>query len=213
MSDITNIFAIGQSALQASKTAIEVTAQNIANVDTPGYTKKEVVLATADGSGLFLNGVEVTAIKRAYDEELSKQIAQQQGRSAYWQMKKDYLGSIEEMFNESDGLGLNNDLNAFLNAWQKLSANPNAFGERQEVIASAIQLTEAVNSRAQDLHVAIDNTKEETENVLEQINQILQKIAGLNQIILGSQPHGVGRNTLISLAGDHNHRNIYVLLI
>ena len=186
MSDIKNIFAIGQSALQASKTAIEVTAQNIANVDTPGYTKKSVILATkqgANGSNLFSRGVEVSEIKRSYDEELSKQITQQQGRSAYWQMKKEYLGSIEEVFNESDGLGLNNDLNAFLNSWQKLSANPNAFGERQEVVDSAIQLTKTVNSRAQDLHGAINNTKEETEKVLEQTNKILQKIAELNQEI------------------------------
>jgi len=186
MSNITNIFTIGQSALQASKTAIEVTAQNIANVDTPGYTKKEVVLATkqaSNGSALFGNGVEVSEIKRVYDEELSKQITQQQGKSSYWQTKKEYLGTIEEIFNESDALGLNNDLNTFLNAWQKLSANPNAFGERQEVVASAIQLTETVNSRAQDLQVATDNTKAETEDVLEQINQILQKITEFNQEI------------------------------
>lgn len=186
MSDIKNIFNIGKSSLQASKTAIEVTAQNIANVDTPGYNKKEVILATkqpSNGSPVFFNGVEITEIKRVYDEELSKQITQQQGKSAYWQMKKEYLGSIEEIFNESDELGLNNDLNAFWSAWQKLSTDPNAFGERQEIIASADQLAETFKSQARDLQEIMANTEEETEQVLEQINQILQKIAEFNQEI------------------------------
>jgi len=183
LSDIKNIFNIGQSALQSSKTALEVTAQNIANVDTPGYTKKTLVLATkqvSNGSA-FGNGVEVSEIKRVYDEELSKQITQQQGRSAYWQTKKEYLGTIEEIFNESDALGLNNDLNAFWNAWEKLSTDPNGYGERQEVIASATRLTEALNSRTQDLQKIMAGTEQETEEVIGQINQILQKIAESNQ--------------------------------
>jgi len=184
LSNILNIFNIGQSALQSSKTALEVTAQNIANVDTPGYSKKKVVLATRQVSnGSFGNGVEVSEIKRVYDEELSKQITQQQGRSAYWQTKKEYLGTIEEIFNESDALGLNNDLNAFWNAWQKLSTDPNAYAERQEVITSATQLTETFNSRAQDLQKIMTGTEEETEEVIGQINQILQKIAESNQEI------------------------------
>lgn len=183
MSDINNIFSIGLSALQTSMTSIEVTAQNIANVDTPGYNKKEVVLASKTTDGQFFNGVEILEIKRAYDEKLSQQIVNQQGESGNWQVKKEYLAMVEEIFNESDDLGINNDLNNFWNAWQKLSLDPNGYEERQEVVSAANQLTQTINSRSQDLQQVRKNVKTEVETVSNKINQLLQDIATLNQKI------------------------------
>ncbi len=130
MSDIGNILNIGLSGLRAFKTAIEVTAQNIANVDTPGYSQKEVVLGPKEATGgppYFFNGVEVAEIKRSYDEELTRQISAQTGQTEYWQTKKEYLGRIEDIFNESDQSGLSSDLDAFWNSWQELSLNPNDY--------------------------------------------------------------------------------------
>jgi flagellar hook-associated protein 1 FlgK len=172
MSDIKNIFNIGQSALQAAKTGIEVTAQNIANVNTPGYNKKELILATKQiprGSPHPFHGVDVIGLKRAYQEELSNQIINQQEESAYWQTKQEYLSTLEEVFNESDELGLNSDLNQFWNAWQRLSTDPNSHEERQEVISSANRLAETFHSRAQNTQNILKNIKDEIYSVLDEI--------------------------------------------
>jgi len=186
MSDINGILNIGLSALQAAKTGVEVTAQNIANVDTPGYSQKEVVLGPkkgTEGPPYFFNGVEVSEIKRAYDEELAREISAQQSRSSYWQTSEEYLARIEEIFSESDQSGLRSDLDLFWNAWQKLSTNPSGYGERQEVAAAGNRLSETLSSRSSDLQEIMANINRQVSKNMEEINQILQKIAELNRQI------------------------------
>ncbi|MEW5802820.1 MAG: flagellar hook-associated protein FlgK [bacterium] len=184
MSDISSILNIGLSGLRASKTGIEVTAQNIANVDTPGYSQKEVVLGPKEvtgGSPYFFNGVEVSEIKRVYDEELARQISIQEGKTGYWQTTKEYMGRIEDIFNESGQTGLSSDLDAFWNAWQKLSTNPNGYGERQEVVAMGAQLSESFSSRAEDLQKVMADVNEEISTTMDEINEALSQIAEINR--------------------------------
>lgn len=186
MSDIGNILNIGLSGLRAFKTGIEVTAQNIANVDTPGYSQKEVVLGPKEATGgppYFFNGVEVSEIKRSYDEELTRQISAQTGQTEYWQTKKEYLGRIEDIFNESDQSGLSSDLDAFWNAWQKLSLNPNDYGGRQEVVSMTNRLSENLASRSGDLQEVKSNIDEEMSTTIEAVNQSVIKIAEINRQI------------------------------
>jgi len=186
MSDIGNILNIGLSGLRAFKTGIEVTAQNIANVDTPGYSQKEVVLGTKETTGgppYFFNGVEVSEVKRVYDEELTRQISAQTGQTEYWQTKKEYLGRIEDIFNESDQSGLSSDLDAFWNSWQELSLNPNDYGGRQEVISMTNRLSENLASRSGDLQEVMSNIREEISTTIEVGNQSLLKIAEINRQI------------------------------
>ncbi|MEW6381376.1 MAG: flagellar hook-associated protein FlgK [bacterium] len=184
MSDINNILNIGLSALQAFKTGIEVTAQNIANVDTPGYSQKEVVMGPkklTQGPPYFFHGVEVSEIKRAYDTELGRQISTQEGKASYWQTSEEYLARIEEIFTESEQSGLNRDLGAFWNAWQQLSINPNGYGERQEVASAADRLSGTLKSRSADLQKVMADVNREVSATMEEINQTLHKIAELNR--------------------------------
>ncbi len=186
MSDIGNILNIGLSGLRAFKTGIEVTAQNIANVDTPGYSQKEVVLGPKEATGgppYFFNGVEVSEIKRAYDEELTRQISAQTGQTEYWQTKKEYLGRIEDIFNESDQSGLSSDLDAFWNAWQNLSLNPNDYAGREEVVSMTNRLSENLASRSGDLQKVMSDIHEEISTTMEVGNQSLIKIAEINRQI------------------------------
>ncbi|MBI5408124.1 MAG: hypothetical protein HZA14_02010 [Nitrospirae bacterium] len=125
---IFGLFDIGKSAIFASQTALNVVSNNIANVNTPGYSRQEVVLQIAspiEVRGDFLGrGVQTADIRRHYDKFLHLQIIgqnQSYGRSFALDQG---LSQVEQVFNEARSLGLSNSLDAFFNAWQKVSTNP-----------------------------------------------------------------------------------------
>jgi flagellar hook-associated protein 1 FlgK len=80
------IFGSGVSALNAAQIGLSTTEHNIANANTPGFNRQEVVLATrfpqATGAGFIGQGVDVSTVKRIYNEFLSNQVLQGQAQAS-----------------------------------------------------------------------------------------------------------------------------------
>ncbi len=72
-----SILNIGTRALQANQVALQTAGNNIANVNTPGYSRQSVVLQTVEGqftgSGYIGKGVDVSTIQRNFDQFLTRQ--------------------------------------------------------------------------------------------------------------------------------------------
>ncbi len=82
------IFGSGVSALNAAQIGLSTTEHNIANANTPGFNRQEVVLATrlpqATGAGFIGQGVDVATVKRIYNEFLSNQVCKDRRRQVNW---------------------------------------------------------------------------------------------------------------------------------
>lgn len=196
MGSINDIFDIGKLGIRAQQTAIQVTAHNIANVNTTGYSRQEVVFKETtplDGSpGQMGTGVSVESIQRKYDSFIEAQITD--GRESYGNLdvQKAALSKIENLFYDSQGTSINKLLDRFFNSLQDLSANPSGTPERVAVISQADALADAINNVYSDLVQLQKDMDNQVKQTVDDINRIISQIADLNEKI--SQAENVGQN-------------------
>jgi len=175
---------IGKNGLNIYRIAQEVTGENIANVNTPGYSRQKVVLETAPpttANGFPLGtGVKITAIERYYDGLLQQQLVNAQTTQGFDTTKSMVLQQIEPSFNEIGNEGIGAAVTNYFNAWQDLSLNPTGSAERQVVLTRAQILTDNFHYVSKSLNdsIAIQNTS--LEPLTDSINNSLLNIAQLN---------------------------------
>lgn len=182
------LFDIGKSALFASQSALSITSNNIANVNTPGYTKKSVILEiatpTAVSGGFLGQGVRIAGIRRSYDEFIQNQLLgqyQNYGRSLSLNQT---LSSVEQVFNESIDFGLSKSLAEYFNAWHEVSTNPEGQPQRATLLQKAGQLVQTAKNMESSITKTLVNVDVSIGNLVERINTISSEIASLNEGIV-----------------------------
>lgn len=181
---------IGKSGLKIYQVASEVVSENIANVNTPGYSRQRVVLETAPpttANGFPLGtGVRIQTVERYYDALLQKQLVNASTTSGYDNTKSQVLQQVEPVFNEVAQNGLGDAITGFFNAWQDLTLNPAGTAERQAVISQGKILADQFNYTSKTLQSAITQQDESLVPLVGDatnkgtINTILTSIAQLN---------------------------------
>ncbi len=192
---LNSIMEIGKSGVGVFQTAIAVTGQNIANVNTEGYSRQQVVLETAPTSpsnGFTLgNGVRLASVDRYYDGLLQQQLVTAQSTQGNDTTKSNVLQQIEPAFNEVANDGLGDAITKFFGAWQDLTLNPAGATERQTVLSRAQILVDNFNS----VSTTLTNTAKAQDDALvpltADISATLKNIAQLNsQIKITQQVSG-----------------------
>jgi flagellar hook-associated protein 1 FlgK len=127
MPNLYGLLNIGQSALLTQQKAIDITGNNIANVNTPGYSRQRLVIKQANpvrvDSLTMSTGVSTDpGIQRFYDQFLGAQLSDENASLGRWEAQKEALEKVELMFDEAKGYGLSSAMNEYWNAWQDLSS-------------------------------------------------------------------------------------------
>ena len=171
-------------ALRAFQRTLDTTGHNIANVNTPGYSRQVVGLVNTQplnewnhGALMELGtGVSISQISRIRDTllEARRQNAySEQGRS---EGSLSNLEKVQSTFLDVQGRGISDALNAFYNSWSALGSNPTSSANQLQVQAAGRDLTQKVSGTYAHL-------KNQAANQTDQINQTLGQIQGLaNQI-------------------------------
>jgi flagellar hook-associated protein 1 len=200
MSNILGLLDIGRGALLAHQKAISITGHNIANVNTPGYSRQRVNLATSLGltsaSGQMGSGVRVSDIQRIYDQFLGSQINTESYNLGKWEAQKSSLERVEIIFDETTGFGLNQAMGDFWNAWQDLANNPEGHTERQVLVAKSEIMAEAFNKISSDLNQQQNDIDSSIEGAVIEINTIAGQISDLNIKISDIEKSGQSANDL-----------------
>ncbi|HBE94276.1 MAG TPA: flagellar hook-associated protein FlgK [Desulfovibrio sp.] len=196
-----SILDMAKGALLTHQACIQVTGENIANVDTPGYARRGVTLAEAGvinyTPGQVGLGVEATQVIRYFDEMVERLYYDQSALASRWDTTYASLSSVETMFNESDGYGISNSLSEFFTAWTNLSQSPEDTGSRQELINSTDTLCSLLSQTDSDLSKLQQQADEEIAQEIDTANQLIQDIAELDrQLNLYDQPGSNNANNL-----------------
>ena len=198
MSSIYGILQTGKSAVLAQQKGIEVTGQNIANVNTPGYTRRRLNLtqgmAIASSAGQIGTGVVAKGIERVYDSFLGAQINQEEQELGRWEARRDALYLAEIQFNEADGGGLSEALGKFWNAWQDLANDPSGYVERVSLVGKGEDLANKLQSVYDALSPVPSPWDAQVTDAVSQINLRAAKIADLNQKIVQVETSGDNAN-------------------
>jgi len=201
MSGITSTLDIAKQALLAHQLSVQVASHNIANVDTPGYTRQSLSLTTAlptDSSlGTIGNGVEAETILRHYDAMLTSRIMDQNSTMGNLETQEQSLKVLETLFNEAGGLGLNELANQFWDSWQSLADSPESTVARQQVV----QQGEILADQLQYMYSEITRLRTDIEaNIgatVDDINSLSAQIADLNQQIVSFTTPKTSSNDLL----------------
>jgi flagellar hook-associated protein 1 FlgK len=176
--------------------ALSTTSNNIANANTPGYSRQTVDLAevspTQYGGLLVGDGVQIQQIVSQSSSILQTQLDQETQQQS---MYNSYLGSmqqVETLFNETSGTGLQSSITGFFNSLQQLSTNPSNTSLRQGVLTSAQDMAQAFSSTASNLVSLQRNVDSSVSQSVNQINTLTSQIAQLNSEV--SNANGTGQN-------------------
>ena len=185
---------IGKSALLASQTALSVTSHNIANVNTPGFSRQEVILNIANPvtvrGGLMGMGVMVSGIKRNYDNFIQGQLLLQQQNHGRTSAQSQVLSQVEQIFNEVKDLGLQASLQDFFNAWNDVASNPEEYAPRTILLKKADALALSAQQMERGILETLKHTNENISDITERINSISSEIARLNDCIVQTEAGG-----------------------
>ncbi len=198
MTDIYGIISIGSKALLAQQKGIYVTGNNIANVNTPGYTRQRVNLSSDvpvnSGIGPVGTGVQALGIERIYQRFLGVQINNETQTRGNWEARRDVAERIEMIFDESNGYGLNQAMYEFWTAWQDLSNNPSGPVERTVLIAKSQIMAETFSKNYQNLQTIQQDIDTLIEGTIDEVNLLSEKIARLNEKIIQMEAGGSTAN-------------------
>jgi len=198
---ISDIFNAATSGMNLQRLALEVTGENVANVNTEGYSRQRVIMATApviDYERYSLGtGVRLAAIQRSYDELLQNQITD--ANSTYYQnlTSQAALNQIEPLFNEISEPGLGQTIQDFFDSWQDLSVRPQGIPERQAVLARADIMVDMFRQTDGSLRNIQTDANNSLLQITGDITEKLRSIASLNdQIRLSELSTGGAANEL-----------------
>ena len=195
----TNIFSALSSAklgLLAQQLAIEVTGQNIANVETEGYSRQDVTFeantprhAIKYGSMHQIGtGVRVAGIERAHDQFLFEQIMDEGDLTGSTEVKKDIFEQLEVLFNEGSGRSLNDALSSFFASVHDLATNARGLSERADLVSKAEHLASTFNQTGKQLYTIQRNIDSTIETEVVKINSLTTQIGKLNESIHANEP-------------------------
>jgi len=199
----TNIFSVlneGKLGLLSHQLAIEVTGNNIANVQTPGYTRQAVNLENNTprqiGLGQLGTGVRVRSINRVFDKFLFSQILSENNPMGNFSVRKEAFERLEILFNETTGRSVNTEMGNFFSAFQDLSANPSGLPERTTVVATARSLVDTFNTIGKSIFQERLNLDVMVGDTVSQINSLINGITKLNRTIFQNEPLDTPANDL-----------------
>lgn len=192
----TDIFSINVSAMNAAQIGLATTEHNIANANTPGFNRQEIVIgaraAQLTGAGFVGQGADVGTVKRVYDEFLSNQVTQQQGAAA---QLDSYYGQIQQINNmlADPKAGLQPALQDFFNSTNAVASSPESMPARQTMLSSAQSLSSRFQSLNQQLLNINDSVNGQITTSVTTVNSYAQQIAALNQSIVLVQASSGGK--------------------
>jgi flagellar hook-associated protein 1 len=198
MTHLFGVLSTGTSALLTQQRAINVTGNNIANVNTPGYSRQKVNLETnvpvQSGLGVMSFGVTSTGIERIYDRFIGVQLNNETASLGRWEAQQGMLHRVEVVFDESEGYGLNRALSDFWDAWQDLGLNPEGRTERTMVASTSQGLADTLRAKYADLEQIQEDIDTAVEGGVETVNRLVAQIADLNRKIASTESGGINAN-------------------
>jgi flagellar hook-associated protein 1 FlgK len=193
---MSDMLSINVTALNAAQIGLTTTENNIANANTPGYNREQVVQAAApgqnSGSGYLGTGVAVSTVQRVYDQFLSGQVTQQTGQSAQLNTYYSQIQQINNMLADPTS-GVQPALQNFFNAVNGVASSPNSMPARQTMVSTAQSLSTTFQSLSQQLTSINTGINGQITSSVGSINSYAQQIAALNQSIVLAQSSSGGQ--------------------
>ncbi len=225
---------IGISGINTARRAMEVVSENIANVNTEGYTRRRVEQAVVGRLGPMAMempreieaGVKVAGVKRLRDPILDGSYRSQAAGVSGAQLRSEVAARAEEVMGPLDS-GLQDAVGEFWAAWERLSAGPQDPAARQEVLSAGRRVATSLRGASQQVFALQNQVDARGRDVVRQLNGYATQLAELNTQIGDAVFRGAAPNDLLDerdvlldkiarlstitvVTGDNEEVNVYI---
>lgn len=203
---------IGKNALMVNQAALTVVSNNIANANTIGYSKQRVNLVSMQDGTIAANalqqsklgyGVDIESISRYRDAFVDSYFRNAVSSQSYYQTISSHGLSMENLANEFTGTGLSAYMNSFFQAANNISLYPTDITMKTDFAQQASNLANAINNIAAQLQETRTNlvgdvkdpvtlNTSEAKVTVDEINQLLNDLAAINETIVYQHNSNVG---------------------
>lgn len=181
------VFQSAVSALAANSQALSIAGNNIANVNTPGYSRQVAVLQAkspqTSGNVELGLGVDVTAVNRTIDSFAEVRLVEATSTSVRYDAESESLQQVAGAFNEIGADGINTFLVNFFNSWQDLSNDATSINSRTNVLNKASTLIDRFHNLANQINDSRGLMDVDIRDRIANINTIADQIGELNNKI------------------------------
>lgn len=182
-----SVYGIALSGLNAARAGLSTTSHNIANSNTVGFNRQQVIQqsrpSTGSDIGFIGQGVSIATVQRVYSDFINSQEQKATSDAAFFSAKAQQIARVDAMVAD-DASGLSSALSIFFGAAQTLTTNPAELAARQNFLSSS----ETLASRFNGLNTVMDELRGATNlkvrDTVEQLNNATSQIASLNNQIV-----------------------------
>lgn len=203
---MSSLFDVGKSAINSYRQSLAVTGQNIANINTEGYKRREAKLEEVSGSQGSITsiqdqaglGVRVTDINRSFDSFM-----QDRSRSAQseYQKYETYLEQLQQLENQllpGEG-GIDKRLSSFFNSLYDVAIDPTSLSTRVIALEQGKSVSDAFADTALQLEKLKSNTVSQMGDTLNALNTLTVEMASINEQITSNGQSGAAPNAVLDL--------------
>ena len=194
------LMSIGMRAMFANYSSMQTTGHNIANAQTPGYSRQTVQLATSggqsSGAGFFGKGVDVVTVQRASDAFLNTQAQVASSMSSMDEARSSNLQQLEAVFPPGDA-GVGAAVGSFMNSYVDLANSPADSSARQVILSNAAEVADRFATAGSALDRLQSGATSDLRNSVAQVNQMAAQVASLNGDIAAVRGSSQSPNDLL----------------
>jgi flagellar hook-associated protein 1 len=196
----SSLMSLGTSALYAAYAQLQTTGNNIANANTPGYSRQSVQLQTAgsasNGAGFFGRGVTVASVTRASNMFLTQQAVAAGSTAAADGVRRDLLSQLEQVFVGGEA-GLGRAANQIFNAAAEMAVTPGDLSARQAMLGRLEDFASLARSASDQIESLQANLVNDVQGGVSEVNTLGSELAKLNGAIAAATRRGQMPNDLL----------------
>lgn len=194
MPGLSNSLYIGLSGLQAQQSALSVVGHNIANVNTPGYTRQRADLtsnpALADGELFFGSGVTLETVQGIRDKFLDLQLYRENAKLAGANERNAGVNAVSPSLGDASSSGIAAQIQAFFQGFQDLAAQPENAAFRTNLVGKAQTMISSLQTQYSLLDSQRNSADQAVASLVTEVNSLSAQIAQLNQRITSETVQG-----------------------
>ncbi|HEX7638311.1 MAG TPA: flagellar hook-associated protein FlgK [Burkholderiaceae bacterium] len=194
------LMSLGTTAMFANYASMQTTGHNIANAQTPGYSRQTVDLQSAgsqnSGAGFVGKGVDVVTVKRAADQFLTQQSQSAASMAAMDDARSSNLQQLEAVFPTGD-TGVGAAMGDFLNAYVDLGNSPADSSARQVILSDASEIADRFSTAGTAIQTLQQGVNQDLKSSVAQANQVAAQIAQVNEQITALRGSASAPNDLL----------------
>jgi flagellar hook-associated protein 1 len=187
---LNGLLGLARDALAANSFALDVTGQNVANVNTPGYVRRTAVLETRIAGNVSYGGVDAAGVQRSVDQFVDARVYDATGNAMGAQTRDSQLGGVEALFNDTNGTGLGSSISALFSSFSALSASPTDDAARANVLARADDFATHLRDTTSTIQTQRQDELTQAGGVAQSTNALASQIAKLNEQIKAAENTG-----------------------